>query len=108
MAVKKKTKRHKHYTGSNREADIPELAARLAPLEEHNAQAAIEAGKNNGSIIVDTGSLKIPEGLMGTEKETGGLLGLDKVIVTILLLMLAFIGFIAYLIYHMPAASAKP
>lgn len=67
-------------------------AERLAPLEEKVRQNP----NNEGVINVDTGSLKLPSQL--AEKGKSGLFHLEPITIIILIFVLAFVGFIAYLI----------
>lgn len=102
MAVKRKRRSHKHYTGREG-GDIVELAARLAPLEEHQAKAAQHSSKDDDTIILDTGKLKLPSALSEKEEDAHRIFGLEPVVLVILLLTLAFIALMAYLVYLMPA-----
>jgi hypothetical protein len=101
MAVKKKRRRHKHYTG-HEEGDAAELSERLAPPEEQDAKA-VQPFPTDDTIILDTGKLKISRTLL--DEETGRLFHFEPVIVVILFLALAYIAFIAYLIHQMPAPA---
>lgn len=113
MAVKKKRKKrrrygHEHYLRHDKDGDIAELSARLAPLEEIDKEAAAHQHpkhKRDDTIVVDTGSLNLPENLMEREREENGILGLEPVVLAILVLFLAFIALIAYLVYRMPAPT---
>ena len=95
-------KLHSHVEPSGETED---LAARLAPLEELDGSAA-QAGtarNNGGAIVVDTGALKMPEGLAAQEEEERRLiLGFEPVVLLIIVLSLAFIAFIAWKISEMP------
>ncbi|HVF48570.1 MAG TPA: hypothetical protein VNA19_00705 [Pyrinomonadaceae bacterium] len=93
----------------SRRERIAQKAAGLAPPEEQpghargeihkDTQTPVGDGNGNGSILVNTGKLNLPKNLIGDEaQERGRLFGLEPVMLTILLLCLAFIGFIAYLI----------
>jgi hypothetical protein len=74
-----------------------EKAERLAPLEEQT-QRLSQNWKNEGTLDVDTGSLTLPGELSGREKGKKQLFGLEPITIVIMVLSLAFIGFIAYLI----------
>lgn len=102
MAVKKRAARHRHYTG-NQKGDASELSARLAPLEERDGKHATD----DNTIVLDTGSLKLPKALLEGEEETARLFGLEPVILVIFLLALCFIAFVAYLIHQMPVPTTK-
>ena len=92
---------HRHHndvkTGS---PEASELAAQLAPPEEREAAITDQSSNNDGTIIVDSGPLKIPASL--TDKEGIKLFRLDPIAILILILVLAFIAIIAYLISQMP------
>ena len=94
-----------------RKDDRSQLAAQLAPLEEQDihaakkqiAEAATSGSKdgNHGSIVVDSGSLKLPSvALEGREEKR--FFGIEPVVLVILILMLGFIAFIAWQISLMP------
>ena len=101
--------RRKHKKG-----DTAQLAAQLAPLEEQDRQLTKQplAGKefpivsqadpHFGEIVVDNDNLHVPQDILegGGEKTY---LGMEPVVLVILGLMLAFIGFIAWQISQMPA-----
>lgn len=97
----------------SRRERIAQKAAGLAPPEEQAGHAAGEIhattqttsgnGNGDGAILVDTGKLNLPKNLIGDEAEANGrLLGLEPIMLAILLLCLAFIGFITYLIANTP------
>ncbi|HVG29454.1 MAG TPA: hypothetical protein VM864_07015 [Pyrinomonadaceae bacterium] len=97
-------KLHSHVAPSGNTED---LAAKLAPLEEREGGGA-QAGavKNNGgSIVVDTGALKLPEGLVAEREKNKLLLGFEPVVLFIIVLSLAFIAFIAWQISQMPTTA---
>jgi hypothetical protein len=83
---------------------VEEVAAQLAPLEEQEAagRARSNEGDNNGAIVVDTGTLNLPEGLVEEKKKRDRLLGIEPVVAFIIALALAFIIFIAWEISRMP------
>ena len=106
MKKKKRKYGHEHYLRYHKDGDISELSARLAPLEEldkETSQQHPSQKKNDGTIVIDTGSLKLPENLMEKEREENGILGLEPIVLAILILALAFVAFIAYLVSQMPA-----
>lgn len=99
---------HEHYLRGHKETeDLSELSEKLAPPEESVAkrESYIKSRDDDGALVVDTGSLKLPQGFVENEQEKRGILGLEPVIVVILILMLAFIAFIAYLVYLTPVPS---
>ncbi len=106
---KKKQHRHRHvhYLRVNKKGDISELSQKLAPLEEIDPQAVQPSPwkKADDTIVIDTGSLQLPENLLEEEREKNGILGLEPVVLAILVLALVFIAFIAYQIYRMPAPT---
>jgi hypothetical protein len=100
MAVKKES-RHEHnpVKASSREAQ--ERAAQLAPPEE---QAGESLAKRDDALSIDTGSLRLPQGLRDEDDESKrGFFHLEPVVMIILLAALAFIAFITYLISIEPA-----
>lgn len=83
--------------------NVEELAAQLAPLEEQAARSARPGAENHdGAIIVDTGKLKLPEGIGASVEKSRRPLGFEPVVLVILALMLAFILFIAWQVSLMP------
>ncbi|MDT7602418.1 MAG: hypothetical protein QOF61_415 [Acidobacteriota bacterium] len=83
---------------------VEEVAAQLAPLEEQTA--ARESGaKNGGAIVVDTGTLNLPEGIVEKKEKKRLLLGFEPVVLIIVALALVFILFIAWQISQMPATT---
>jgi hypothetical protein len=87
-------KLHSHVAPSG---DTEELAAQLAPLEERGGGAQGGGAQNNGgSIVVDTGALKLPEGLAAEGEKDKRLLGFEPVVLFIVVVALAFIAFIAW------------
>jgi hypothetical protein len=99
---KRKHHRQDDVTIANEETQ--RLAEKLAPAEEKGS-AALSQAKNGGSIIVDTGALKLPGGFVENENKKRSFLDIEPVAIVIILLMLGFIAFIAYLISQMPPAA---
>ena len=97
MAVRWKSKKRRAALHPSSEEGL-EKAAQLAPLEERAARSPRQSSNNGGSIVVDTGALKLPSEFTEKGKEKSGLLGLEPVTIVILVLALAFIAFITYLI----------
>jgi hypothetical protein len=99
---RRSVKLHSHVEPNG---DTKDLAAQLAPLEERGD--ATHAGNNNngGSIVVDTGALKLPEGLVAEQEKDKRLWGFEPVVLFIVILMLAFIAFIAWQISQMPTPA---
>jgi hypothetical protein len=97
-----------------RKDDTDQLAAQLAPLEEQDRPAAEHqiggqvdgtSGTTDphfGSIIVDSEHLKVGTDFVETEEEKQ-FLGMEPVVLVVLILVLSFIGFIAWQISLMPA-----
>ena len=97
-----------------RKGDTDQLAAQLAPLEEQDKPAAEhqigshldsangQADRHFGAIIVDNENLEVPADIIesGEEKQ---FLGMEPVVLVVLILLLSFIGFIAWQISLMPA-----
>jgi hypothetical protein len=79
-----------------------DVAAQLAPLEEQTA-ARKSGATNGGSIVVDTGMLKLPEGLVEEKEQKKLILGFEPVVLFIIVFAVAFILFIAWQISRMPA-----
>lgn len=96
---RRSVKLHSHVEPSG---DTKDLAAQLAPLEERGG--ATQAGNHHdgGSIVVDTGALKLPEGLVAAQEKDKLILGFEPVVLFIVVLTLAFIAFIAWQISKMP------
>lgn len=88
----------KHRT-KRRPRDTAQLAAQLAPIEEQ-ARQVDGATHESGAIIVnnDLGNLSADI----VEHKTSGWWGLEPVVLVIIALMLAFIGFIAWQVSLMP------
>ncbi len=97
-----------------RKGDTDQLAAQLAPLEEQDRPAAehqigghVDAAsgvtdRHFGSIIVDSEHLRVGTDFVERE-EKKQFLGMEPVVLVVLILMLSFIGFIAWQISLMPA-----
>ena len=97
-----------------RKGHTDRLAAQLAPLEEQNKPAAeqqiggqVDAAnyptdRHFGSIVVDSEHLKVGTDFVQTEEEKH-FLGIEPVVLVVLILVLGFIGFIAWQISLMPA-----
>ena len=97
-----------------RKGDTDQLAAQLAPLEEQDRPAAEHQigghvdpasgapDRHFGSIIVDSEHLKVGTDFVEAE-EKKQFLGMEPVVLVVLILMLSFIGFIAWQISLMPA-----
>ena len=115
MAVKKKKKGRRWKTGSlhwpgsdhdHREHEA-NVADRLAPLEETEAFKESPQKETthapDDTIRVDSASVKMPETFVEDEREGASIFRLEPVAVAILLVMLAFIAFVAWQISLMPA-----
>jgi hypothetical protein len=90
--------------------DTAQLAAQLAPLEEQDKRVAKDddfggavrhtvAHQETGAIVVERDSLSVSRDL---RQQSKGVVGLEPVVIVILCLALAFIGFIAWQISLMP------
>lgn len=88
------------------DSDLDELATQLAPPEEQDEAA--QDDRRGGAIVVDTGRLRLPEGLSEGQTRRSHLLGLEPVVVVLLILVLTFIAFITWQIAHMPRPAAEP
>ncbi|HEY0005349.1 MAG TPA: hypothetical protein VGB17_11115 [Pyrinomonadaceae bacterium] len=84
-----------------KKGDTAKLSDQLAPLEEQEKADRL-AVANNGSIIVDTGKLKLPKGFVEDHKGATNPLHVEPVVIVIMLIALAFIAFIAWQISNMP------
>ena len=96
-----------------RKGDTAELAAQLAPLEEQNKPAAEQqigrqvdsvscpADRHFGAIVVDSEHLKVATDFV--EPKEKHILGIEPVVLVVLILVLGFIGFVAWQISLMPA-----
>ena len=92
-----------------RSGDTRELAAQLAPLEEMGessesgrTNASQLVAQENGAIVVGAEQTELAKEVVAAE-ERNGALGLEPVVIVIVGLLLAFIGFIAWHISRMPA-----
>jgi hypothetical protein len=105
---RKKRGRHTHYSGGPEGTTVEELAAQLAPPEEQARAAGGAGGANHaaGSIVVDAGALKMPEGFTARKRESRFEVG--RVVVFVTLLMLLFTAFIAWQISRMPEDEPLP
>jgi hypothetical protein len=94
-----------HWPGSRREHER-DSAGRLAPLEEtegfKDSQQADSAHTPDDTIRVDSKSVRMPENLVDDEREGASIFRLEPVALFILVLMLAFIAFVAWQISLMP------
>lgn len=73
---------------------------RLAPPEEKERAVVRQSSPDNGTLPVNTGSLKIPQELVGEEDSTGTFLRrVDPAVIVILCCALIFIATIAYVIW---------
>ena len=92
----------------HRSGDSRELAAQLAPLEElrESSEASTDGSQvvaqENGAIVVGAEQPELAKEVVAA-KERKGALGLEPVVIVIVGLILAFIGFIAWQISRMPA-----
>jgi hypothetical protein len=108
MAVSEES-RQEHDPVIASDAETARKAASLAPLEERARRGVIQGLENNGSIVFDTGSLKLPKDF--TEKEEGrrGFLGLEPITLLILAFSLLFIALMTYLIWtETPKTKDEP
>ena len=115
MAVSKaKRKRRKgwktgrlHWPGSHHhEQDEPDMAERLKPLEEteeFKESPQVEGKRGADTIRVDSKSVPMPEHFIEDEREGASIFRLEPVVLFILVVMLAFIAFVAWQIMLMPA-----
>jgi hypothetical protein len=90
-----------------RHRDAMEKAAKLAPPEEITGSVVRNgAGNNNhGTIVVDTGALKLPENLLRVEEKKSMWSRPEPVVIFIMFAALLFIAFVAWLISGMPEAK---
>jgi hypothetical protein len=99
MAVKKSSHQSRRKAGKARKsADL--IADLLAPLEEQESSSK-QMEHNNGSILIDTGELKLPKGINEVEEERASF-HLDTVVIVILVIAILFISFIAWLVSKEP------
>ena len=119
MAVsKQKRKRRKgwktgrlHWPGSEHDGhDHAGMAERLKPLEEteefkDSPQTDERPGAADDTIRVDSSTVPMPENFVEEAREGASIFRLEPVVLVILGVMLAFIGFIAWQITLMPPAK---
>ncbi len=97
MAVKRARRRRRNKNSSGESAS----AARLAPPEERgDGKSGQLAAKNDGTLSVNTGQLKLPADFKEDEEDAGGLLFIDPAVLVILCFSLIFILVIAYIIWN--------
>ncbi|HEY0324036.1 MAG TPA: hypothetical protein VGC66_24015 [Pyrinomonadaceae bacterium] len=88
----KRESRSEHNPVKTKSEEAATIASMLAPLEE---QEGLEGA--DGASFSDTGELKLPKGFIEEDKQGEGF-GLEPAVIFILVLVLGFIAFIAYLI----------
>ena len=112
MAVKKKQRRNRrwktgalHWPGSHHEHE-ENAAQRLTPLEETDAfkdsPQKDTTHAPDDTIRVDSASVQMPENFVEDEREGASIFRLEPVALVLLLIMLAFIVFVAWQISLMP------
>jgi hypothetical protein len=114
MDIKKPSSHAHSRKRKRRKGDTGHLAAQLAPLEEQNKPAAEQqvgtllestngqSQRDYGSIVVDDVNLNVRDIIEGRGKEKQ-FLGIEPVVLVVLIIVLGFIGFIAWQISLMPA-----
>ena len=110
MAVKKGKRRWKtgplHLSGSRHDHAEKE-AGRLAPLEEtdgfNESRQKDSAHVPDDTIRVDSRSVQMPDGFVDGEREGTSIFRLEPVALVLLVIMLAFIAFVAWQISLMPS-----
>ena len=97
---KRRRRHHGHYSGPP-DGTAEEVAAQLAPAEEHDAKAGAPPGapSNGGAIVVGAGAPTLPEGFGAARKRSR--LFEDRVVLVIVVLMLLFTAFIAWQVSKM-------
>jgi hypothetical protein len=95
---------HRHGRDSEKQAHE---AARLTPLEEteefkDSPQSDSRPGGADDTIRVDSKSVPMPESFVEDEREGASIFRLEPVVIFILVIMLAFIVFIAWQVTLMP------
>ena len=116
MALKKGRKNRQrwktgrlHLPGRGHEHGEASAAERLAPLEETEAfresQQKDSEHAADDTIRVDSTSVRMPENLVEEDREGASIFRLEPVAVVLLLVMLAFIAFVAWRISLMPTKS---
>ncbi len=82
--------------------ETAELAAQLAPPEEQptgqEAGAKCEPHHHHGTIVVDTGELKLPRGIGEEEKQGAKLFDVNPIVAFLFIFLIIFIAYISYLI----------
>jgi hypothetical protein len=109
VAVSKKKRRWKtgrlHWPGSGHDHK-PDEAERLTPLEETEEfkdSPQVESTRPaDDTIRIDNTSVPMPESLLEEEREGSSIFRLEPVVLFVLILMLAFIAFIAWQVTLMP------
>jgi hypothetical protein len=95
-----------HWPGSHHhEHEHDDVAARLTPLEETEEfkESPQRDGEHNADTIrVDSKSVPMPERLAEDEREGASIFRLEPVVLFVLVVMLAFIAFVAWQITLMP------
>ena len=96
------------HRGHHRSGDSRQLAAQLAPLEElrqsnesREKNGSQGVAQEDGAIVVGVEQPGVPQEVVEAEDRNGAL-GLEPVVIVIVVLMLAFIVFIAWQISQMP------
>ena len=112
MAVSKRWKTGRlHWPGSGhrqggRDSHRADEAARLTPLEETEEfkQSHQKEGEHapDDTIHVDSASVRVPENLVDEDREGANIFHFEPVVLFILVVMLAFIVFIAWQVTLMP------
>jgi hypothetical protein len=84
----------------------PDEAERLTPLEETEGfkdSPQVDSDRDaKDTIRVDSTSVPMPEHLMEDEREGSSIFRLEPVVLFVLILMLAFIAFVAWQVTLMP------
>ena len=116
MAVKGERKRRRgawktgrlHWPGGGHAHDREEgerPAERLRPpeeTEEFKESFQQDSGRGDDTIRVDSASVQMPEHLVEEDREGANIFRLEPVVLFILVVMLAFIAFVAWRISLMP------
>ncbi len=112
--MKKPTSRAHSGKHKRKKGDTEKLAAQLAPLEEQDRSiaeqqigSALDAtngqpNRNYGAIVVDNANLNVPKDIIEGRDEKR-FLGIEPVVLVVLIIVLSFIGFIAWQISTMPS-----
>jgi hypothetical protein len=105
-----------HWPGSGhphgRDSERGQEAARLTPLEEteefkDSPQKDGRARVADDTIRVDSRSVPMPEHLIDEDREGASIFRLEPVVLFILVVMLAFIAFIAWQVTLMPVKGSS-